>query len=111
MKNNHFSVESAPRALQTISLTVPVWANNKYNNSTDTIAGEEMGEYVEVDLMRTTDVAGVITQGRGAHQQWVTRFKVAYFESEGASMQYVQDQQDQDKVSYYVLCDVSSAIA
>ncbi|XP_038052363.1 lactadherin-like [Patiria miniata] len=34
--------------------------------------------WVQVDLGCNATITGVITQGRGEHQQWVTEFKVAY---------------------------------
>ena len=36
--------------------------------------------YVEVVFLESTEVSGVITQGRGKSNQWVTQYKIGYIE-------------------------------
>ena len=59
-----------------------------------------MGQYIEVDLLEDTTVTDVITQGRRDGDQWVTAYKVAYFESGESEMKYVLDGSGSIKVCY-----------
>lgn len=59
-----------------------------------------VNQWYQVDLRSpTTRVAGVATQGRGDHPQWVTRYKLQY-SNDGVNFHYYTEQgQTADKVT------------
>merc|ERR1712036_70022 len=50
------------------------------------------GDFVSVTFLKPTTVGGVITQGRSDTTQWVTSYKVGYFEGVGGNVKYVVDE-------------------
>merc|ERR1712136_104395 len=56
------------------------------------------GEWVGVQFAQLTEVSGIITQGRQDYDQWVKRFKVGYTITEGGAVQFIKDEQGQDKI-------------
>lgn len=85
-----------------------VWPNNKCNNKENwrlnsntgwcasTASGT--GDWIGVDFDESTEVSGLITQGRADALQYVTRFKVGYTESSGGTVKFIKDENSQDKV-------------
>jgi len=52
-------------------------------------ADKDMYQWIQVDLMKPKTVYGVMIQGRGQIQQWVTKFKVQYGNDE-KHLEYVK---------------------
>ena len=44
------------------------------------LTGDEIGGWIQVDLLKPTQVSGIVTQGRGvsAAEQWVTSYEILY---------------------------------
>ena len=42
----------------------------------------DMNQWLQVDLLQTTEVTCIATQGRNKVQQWVTKYKLQYSEDE-----------------------------
>ena len=55
-------------------------------------------QWLQVDLKAKAKLTGIATQGRNAHVQWVTSYKLQYSNDE-ESFEFYQQQEDQaDKV-------------
>ena len=48
--------------------------------------GNEVGNWIQVDLLTKKQVTGIVTQGRGdGHSnQWMTSYKILYGDDEGS---------------------------
>ena len=60
----------------------------------------DIGEWIEVDLIKDTVVSGVITQGDPWSSFWTTKYKVAYrsLYSTASDYKYVSDANGNTKV-------------
>ena len=51
-----------------------------------------LDQWLQIDLSsRYTKITGLVTQGRNAYAQWVTKYKVQYSD-DGANFQYYSEQ-------------------
>jgi len=55
-------------------------------------------EYVGVKFSESTEISGLVTQGRKDSNQWVTKFKVGYTETDGGTVKFVKDFDGQDQI-------------
>ena len=58
-------------------------------------AASDTNQWIQANLLISTMVTGVITQGKGLRDQWVTKFKVQYSD-DGVSFTYVKDPANQN---------------
>ena len=92
-----------------------VWPDNEYDHGASnarlnrpyqagttgawSAATNDLNQWIQVDFMTPTWVAGVMIQGRESLAQWVTEFKVEY-SSDGQNWMYVKSNEDhEEKVS------------
>lgn len=63
---------------------------------------KDNNQWLQVDLLRTTRVTGIATQGKNASQQWITEYKLEYGEDGQTFTFYIQNGDKSDTVRLYI---------
>ena len=78
----------------------------RLNNNADfwsPLDQNEKDPWIQVDLLRSTMVTGIITQGSSqAEQGWVTDLQIQYGDSEHKLMYIFEDDQPKVSIPYYL---------
>ena len=62
----------------------------------------DVNQWIQVEIGTLRSVSGIVLQGRSDYAQWVTKYKVQY-SNDGITWQYIQDSNNDDKVSQNML--------
>ena len=93
-------LDSQINASSVYSMTHAYYQARLYFKAAASIAGSwsagpnDVNQWLQVDLLQTTEVTGIATQGRNEVQQWVTKYKLQYSD-DGHTFKFYKQNDDQ----------------